>query len=72
MIIGFCVDNTGLGKPINYKLTKKKLINKPKKIRYTRPVWSDIIGITPFDIIEDDNSVLTEELVVKNKCLNNT
>lgn len=51
MIIGFCVDNTGLGKPINYTISKNNKNSKPKIIKYSKPL-SDNAGFTPFDIID--------------------
>lgn len=67
MILGFCVDDTGLGKPINYKITKnsKKLISdNKKKLCFTKTMYPGE-GLTPYDI-EDDSSENKEELVVKN------
>lgn len=52
MIIGFCVDNTGLGKPINYTITKNNKNSKPKIIKYSK-LLLDNAGFTPFDIIDE-------------------
>ena len=71
MIIGFCVDNNGLGKPVKYHI---KTVGNNKKhiesIKYSK-LMCDNEGITPYELIEIDTNTSDDKIeeVIKN---NNT